>query len=297
MSNYLNNLLTTTTSKYNTLRRQLLSDEADGDTEDDSHIARALRAYYTEKGRPFPQWLPPDPKAPQAAPAQMVSSAGRGYGQMGQMGQQQPAMGRGGGLGDLWDSPSQAPPQQQEPMSLRRAQGRGGGGLRGTHSLSPEPQMQGRPLPSQRAGSQQSVSSFRNELAPQQTGGSATSAQDRLKARLWGSGKSQSTPSSQNPSPATSPVPPGGMRSQYDRPQQGGGRAPYPDERGGGGYSGGGGGGGGGGRQQNSYNVSANSPWSGGNDDPYGPSYNSAPPQQQQPERRRMGLPNGPRMR
>ncbi|KAK7187108.1 hypothetical protein DPSP01_004074 [Paraphaeosphaeria sporulosa] len=285
MSNYLNNLLTTTTSKYNTLRRTLLSDEADGDTEDDSHIARALRAYYTEKGRPFPQWLPPDPKAPQAAPVQMVSSAGRGYGQMGQ---QQPMTGRGGGLGDLWDSPSQAAPQQQEPMSLRRAQGRGGGGLRAHNSLSPEPQMQGRPLPSQRAGSQQSASSFRNELAPQTTGGSATSAQDRLKARLWGSGKSQNPSSSQNPSPTTSPAPSGGMRSQYDRPQAGGGRAPYPDDRGStGGYSGGG-------RPQN-YNMSANSPWSGGNDDPYGPSYNSAPPQQ--PERRRMGLPNGPRMR
>ncbi|KAF9731981.1 hypothetical protein PMIN06_000231 [Paraphaeosphaeria minitans] len=287
MSNYLNNLLTTTTSKYNTLRRTLLSDEADGDTEDDSHIARALRAYYTEKGRQFPQWLPPDPKAPHAAPVRMVSSAGRGYGQTGQ---QQPMMGRGGGggLGDLWDSPSQAAPQQQEPMSLRRAQGRGGGGLRGNNSLPPEPQMQGRPLPSQRAGSQQSTSSFRNELAPQTTGGSATSAQDRLKARLWGSGKSQ------NPSPATSPAPPAGMRSQYDRPQTGGGRAPYSDDGGsGGGYSGGG-------RQQNNSNMSANSPWSGGNDDPYGPSYSRAPPppqQQQPPERRRMGLPNGPRMR
>ncbi|KAJ4348020.1 uncharacterized protein N0V89_009392 [Didymosphaeria variabile] len=284
MSNYLNNLLTTTTSKYNTLRRQLLSDEADGDTEDDSHIARVLRAYYTEKGRPFPQWLPPDPKAPQAAPAQMVSSAGRGYGQMGQ---QQQMMGRGGGLGDLWDSPSQAAPQQQEPMSLRRAQGRGGGGLRG-NNLSPEPQVQGRPLPSQRAGSHQSNLSFRSEQSPSQAGGSGTSAQDRLKARLWGSGKSQSASSSQNPSPSTSPAPPGGMRSPYDRPQQGGGRAPYPDDRGSGGYSGGG-------RQQNNYNVSANSPWAGGNDDPYGPSYNSAPPQQ--PERRRVGLPNGPRMR
>jgi hypothetical protein len=286
MSNYLNNLLTTTTSKYNTLRRQLLSDEADGDTEDDSHIARALRAYYTEKGRPFPQWLPPDPKTPQAAPVQMVSSAGRGYGQMGQ---QPPAMGRGGGLGDLWDSPSQAAPQQHEPMSLRRAQGRGGGGLRANNTLSPEPQLQGRPLPSQRAGSHQSASSFRTELTPQLTGGSATSAQDRLKARLWGSGKSQSASSSQTTSPATSPAPTGNMRSPYDRPPAGGGRAPYPDERGGGGHAGAG-------RQQNSHNMSANSPWSGGNDDPYGPSYNNAPPPQQ-PERRRLGLPNGPRMR
>lgn len=281
MSNYLNSLLTTTTSKYNTLRRQLLSDEADGDTEDDSHITRVLRAYYTEKGRPFPQWLPPDPKAPQAAPVQMVSSAGRGYGNMGQ--QQQPAMGgRGGGLGDLWDSPSQAAPQQQqEPMSLRRAQGRGGGGLRVGNTRSPEPQVQGRPLPSQRAGSQQSVGSFRSDMAPAQTGGSGTSAQDRLKARLWGSGKS----STQSPSPSQSPA----GRSPYEPPpaRGGGGRAPYPDDRSSGGYSGGG-------RQQDNYNMSSNSPWA-GNDDPYGPSYNSAPPQQ--PDRRRVGLPSGPRMR
>ncbi|KAJ4287686.1 hypothetical protein N0V90_012389 [Kalmusia sp. IMI 367209] len=284
MSNYLNNLLTTTTSKYNTLRRQLLSDEADGDTEDDSHIARVLRAYYTEKGRPFPQWLPPDPKAPQAAPVQMVSSSGRQYGQM-----PPPQMGRaGGGIGDLWDAPSQPPPQQQEPMSLRRAQGRGGGGLRGGNSLSPEPQVQGRPLPSQRAGSQQSASSFRtSELSSSQTGGSATSAQDRLKARLWGSGKSQSASSSQNPSPTTSPAP-SGMRGPYDRPGGGGGgRAPYPDERSSG-YSGGG-------RQQNDYKMSSNSPWA-GNDDPYGPSYNSAAPQPGSGGRR-VGLPSGPRMR
>ena len=167
-------------------------------------------------------------------------------------------------------------------MSLRRAQGRGGG-FRANNTLTPEPQVQGRPLPSQRAGSQQSTSSFRNELAPQTTGGSATSAQDRLKARLWGSGKPQSASSSQNPSPATSPAPQGGgMRSPYDRPQPGGGYA-------------------GGSRQQSNYNhnTSANSPWSGGNDDPYGPSYNSAPsqPQPQPPERRRLGLPSGPRMR
>ena len=101
MSSYFSNLLTNTTSRYNSLRRTLLSDEADGDTEDDTHISRVLRSYYTEKGRPFPPWLPPDPKAPQQAPTVFVSSSGR----------QQPGaaqMGRGGGaLSDLWDAPSQ----------------------------------------------------------------------------------------------------------------------------------------------------------------------------------------------
>jgi hypothetical protein len=56
MSAYLNSLLTNTTSRYNNLRQKLLDSDADGDTEDDSHISRVLRAYYTEKGRPFPQW-------------------------------------------------------------------------------------------------------------------------------------------------------------------------------------------------------------------------------------------------
>ncbi|KAF1961242.1 hypothetical protein CC80DRAFT_233788 [Byssothecium circinans] len=289
MSSYLNNLLTTTTSRYNSLRRQLLSDEADGDTEDDTHISRVLRAYYTEKGRPFPTWLPPDPKAPQAAPVQMVSSAGRGYGNMGppqQMG------GRGGGaISDLWDAPSQ-PQQAQEPISLRRAQGRGGGRPGMGNSLSPEPQSQGRPLPSQRAGSYQSSGFRPSEPSPPPSAGSGVSAQDRLKARLWGRSTSpaQSAPPSLSGSPAGTPAP--GMRSPYDRPGGGGGRPPYPDNRSGG-YSAGGGGG----RQQNDYKMSSNSPWSGGNDDPYGPGYNAGPPQQPSSDRRRVGLPNGPRMR
>lgn len=289
MSSYLNNLLTNTTSRYNSLRRQLLSDEADGDTEDDSHISRVLRAYYTEKGRPFPQWLPPDPKAPQTAPTQMVASSGRQYGQMAP-----PQMGRGGGaISDLWDAPSQ-PQQQQEPLSLRRAQGRGGGGRRPGmgDTYSPEPQSQGRPLPSQRAGSYQSANpSFRpSEPSPPPSSGSGTTAQERLKARLWGGARStspaQSASSSQNPSPAGTPGA-SGMRNPFDR-SGGGGRAPYPDDRSGG-YSSGGG------RSQGGYQMSANSPWA-GNDDPYAPSgggYN--PPQRSGGGR--VGLPSGPRMR
>ncbi|PVH98027.1 hypothetical protein DM02DRAFT_60490 [Periconia macrospinosa] len=295
MSSYLNNLLTTTTSRYNSLRRQLLSDEADGDTEDDSHISRGLRAYYIEKGRPFPPWLPPDPKAPQAAPVQMVSSSGRGYGNMGAPQQQQ--FGRGSAaINDLWDGPSQ-PQQPQEPMSLRRAQlGRGGRPPGLAPSRSPEPQMQGRPLPSQRAGSYQTGGGgdrFRPaEQSPPPSAGSGVSAQDRLKARLWGSGRS----SPQNTPPApNSPAPSGGRSSPYDQ-RGGGGRPPYPDDRSGG-YSGGRSGGGGGGRQQNdsSYKMSSNSPWT-DNDDPYGPSYNSGPPQPSGGGRR-VGLPSGPRMR
>lgn len=288
MSSYLSNLLTNTTSRYNSLRRQLLSDEADGDTEDDSHISRALRAYYTEKGRPFPPWLPPDPKAPQSAPAQFVSSSGRQPGGP-------PMGGRAGGLSDLWDATPQQPPQQ-EPLSLRRAQGRGGGGRPlgrpgMGNSLSPEPEFQGRPLPSQRAGSYQSSFAGRPaEPSPPPSAGSGSTAQERLKARLWGSGRStspsQSTTSSTNTSPA-----PGGMRGPFDRPSAGGGRPAYPDDRSSG-YSSSSG------RNQNSYGMSANASWS-GNDDPYAPPApgyggSSRPPPG---GGGRVGLPSGPRMR
>ncbi|KAF2203690.1 hypothetical protein GQ43DRAFT_411133 [Delitschia confertaspora ATCC 74209] len=268
MSSYISNLLTTTTSRYNSLRRNLLSDEADGDTEDDSHISRALRAYYTEKGRPFPPWLPPDPKAPQPPPTQFVSSSGRQPGQLG--------IGRGGGLSDLWDTPQQQP-AQQEPSSLRRAQGRSGGRLLQPRqgmvdSYSPEPQLQGRPLPSQRAGSYQSTHSLGRpsaEPSPTPSAGSGGTAQERLKARLWGSGKSS------NPSP-----PPGGNRTQSpgDRPSGslGGGRPPYPDDR------------------SSSYLAGG----TGGRPDPnvYEPGGYGAG-QGAQGGGRRFGLPSGPRMR
>jgi hypothetical protein len=284
MSGYLNNLLTTTTSRYNSLRRQLLSDEADGDTEDDSHMSRVLRAYYTEKGRPFPQWLPPDPKAPQAAPPHMVSSSGRQYGQMGRGAGGGGGGGAGGALSDLWDTPSQ-PHQQQEPLSLRRAQGRGGGGRRPMgDSLTPEPQSAGRPLPSQRAGSYQSGPSFRPaEPSPPPSAGSGATAQERLKARLWG-GRSTSPAQNASSSHDTSPAAASGasgMRSPFGRSSGSGGavgRPPYPDDRGSG-HSGGGG------RSQNHYQMSSNSPWA-GNDDPYAPQSGG-----------RVGLPSGPRMR
>ncbi|KAJ4312970.1 hypothetical protein N0V94_007178 [Neodidymelliopsis sp. IMI 364377] len=281
MSSYLNNLLTNTTSRYTNLRRQLLSDENDGDTEEDSHISRVLRAYYTEKGRPFPQWLPPDPRAPQPQPAQQfVSSAGR------QQGQAQPAGrgggGGGGGLSDLWDSP-QPQQQAQEPLSLRRGAGARGGGARPLQgrmgsSLTPEPQSQGRPLPSQRAGSYQSSLATGGrpgaDPSPPPSAGSGTTAQERLKQRLWGSGRSTSPAQSTSPS-----APP--ARGSYERPAPGG-RPPYPDERS---YSGGSNGGG---RQQ----ASA------GDYDPYAAgNYGGGAPQRAPPGGGRVGLPSGPRMR
>ncbi|CAA9963599.1 Mso1 Sec1 bdg domain containing protein [Pyrenophora teres f. maculata] len=294
MSSYLNNLLTNTTSRYNNLRRQILSDEADGDTEDDTHLSRVLRAYYAEKGRPFPQWLPPDPKAPQAAPAQFASSSLRQQGQASQMG-------RGGGLSDLWDNPPQQ--QAQEPLSLRRpaAGGRGARPMQGRpmgSSLTPEPQSQGRPLPSQRAGSYQSSLGGRPpaEASPPPSAGigSGTSAQERLKARLWGRSQSPAQRNMSSESVNSNPASPRG----YEQSAPQGGRAPYADER----SKSYGSTGSGGGRQQGSYGMSSNSPWSGG-DDPYAPQggggggYGNAPPPQRGPQGGRMGLPSGPRMR
>ncbi|KAF2826423.1 hypothetical protein CC86DRAFT_29706 [Ophiobolus disseminans] len=289
MSSYLNNILTTTTSRYNNLRRQLLDSEADGDTEDDSHISRVLRAYYTEKGRPFPQWLPPDPKGPQPVPTQFASSSGR------QQGQAPPMGGRGGGLSDLWDNPQQqqAP---QEPLSLRRGVGGRGGGARPLHgrpgmgnSLTPEPQSQGRPLPSQRAGSYQSNLGQggrpQTDTSPPPSAGSGSTAQERLKARLWG----RSSSPAQN-APADTGSQASSRMGSYDRPAPQA-RAPYPDER----ANSYGSAGSGSGRQQGASSMSSNSPWV-GNDDPYGPGYNSGP-SQRAPPGGRMGLPSGPRMR
>lgn len=292
MSSYLSSLVTTTTSRYNSLRRALLDNEADGDTEDDSHISRVLRAYYTEKGRPFPPWLPPDPKAPQLAPTQFVSSSGRQPGQ--------PGVGRGGGLSDLWDSPQQ--PQQQQPMSLRRgAQGRGAAQVRpGTVDPynAPGPAPQGRPLPSQRAGSYQTQFASSNasiDPSPPPSSSSGATAQERLKARLWGAARAaspalSSSTSASNPSLGATPSP-GlsqlGSRNPYDRsasPLRGQTASPYSDQ---------------GGRAASPYS-SANSPWSSTGDgystaggDGAGRSYGSA----RLPGRERIGLPSGPRPR
>lgn len=236
MTSYLPSLLTSTTHHYATqLRRTLLpgsDDGNDGDTEADSHICRVLRAYYIEKGRSFPAWLPPDPKNPRAEYSRQQSSSSSQVGaNYGDMGNQRPAARRGGGLSDLWDSPGQGRGSQQS-TSLRSRRdlgssstqslpppmhatnngpvaGRGerfASGGAATERLQP---VGGRPLPSQRQGSYQSTqrdqmnrssesyttpaqASHRADLRPQLQHASSSAAsgraQDRLKARLMGSG-------------------------------------------------------------------------------------------------------------
>ncbi|KAJ5173760.1 uncharacterized protein N7500_001691 [Penicillium coprophilum] len=208
MSSYFSSLTTSSAisglgSRLTNLRRAItLGDEGDDpDNEDCSHISNALRAYYTEKGRPFPPWLPQDPKAPSPTPSRQIATS-----QLppGSYNQGSANSSRSGGLGDLWgDSPTSQTPIPQT-ASLRR--GRGGTapplasansappgpspspGSPLTHSQSYSPAGSGsphpsgaRPLPSQRAGSQQPS---RPNLDRVGSGGG--SAQDRLRARLQG---------------------------------------------------------------------------------------------------------------
>lgn len=199
MSSYLSNLLTSTTSRYNNIRRTLLSNEDDGDTEDDSHISRVLRAYYTEKGRPLPPWLPPDPtEARQTPRPQIFSQSPSGY--FSSSARNQPAAmqannaGGRSSLSDLWDPQptpgSNAPMQPQSLRAGRKPVATYQPPNQPSSTLAPPPP-QARPLPSQRAGSMQSIASQRSERpsfesAPSSSAGYGGTAQDRLKARLWG---------------------------------------------------------------------------------------------------------------
>lgn len=282
MASWYSNLVTKTSSQISSLRSTLLSGEADGDTEDDTHVCRVLRNYYTDKGRPLPSWLPPDPKAPQQAPVQPLYSQPQVGSRYGGLGGQNAGQGGGGGLSSLWDSnpnQNQAPP----PQSLRAGRGAG--------SAPPAmAQIGSRPAdapPTRQLPSQQRPS------AQQSAGGSGggSSAQDRLRQRLWGGART------------TSPQQGGQSQGPFQPPSSGGG----------------GGGGGGGGNYEDrfapggSYDsgrsrggndqpyMSANSPWSGGGDDfmgggGYGGGGGSdSRPAPSSGPGRRMGLPSGPR--
>jgi hypothetical protein len=268
MSAWYSNIVGATTTKISNLQRSLLNSEADGDTEDDTHVCRVLRTYYTEKGKPFPGWLPPDPKAP--PPVQPVyaqpSQVGNRYGGLSQ---QQPQS-QGGGLSSLWDSNPGA--QQQDTQSLRRGRGVPQGVRANDPRSSPfrnsdpmggvgREDVQARPLPSQRAGSHQNSGMFgRDTGTAPPTGSAGGSAQDRLKQRLWG-GSRTASPSSGGP--FNPPSQQGGARGGNYSDPQGGGDRPY---------------------------MSSNSPWA-ADDGGYGGSGGRSA------GRRPGGLPSGPRMR
>ncbi len=202
----------TFSSRIAILRKALTKDaeEDDTDNEDCSHVSNVLRAYYTEKGRTFPEWLPPDPKKPAPAPVQPPNQ----YGQYGnahgnQYGNQyggQPVHGRGssagrGGLSDLWDS-SPGPPPQPQPQSLRAPRPTPQA-LRSNDSDKSQSSIGGatspylpvssgaRPLPSQRAGS------YQNTQNNTSSNSGALGSRDRLRARLQGGGSGRSSPAPQ----------------------------------------------------------------------------------------------------
>jgi hypothetical protein len=300
MASYFSSLLTTTTSRVASIRQNLLPTENDGDTEDDTHLCRVLRAYYTEKGRSFPAWLPPDPKAPPppvVTPVYAQSGVGSRYGGM------QATAGSGGALSSLWDSQPAQP--AQEPQSLRQgrapassrfgAQAAGGGQrqnpfARQQQQSQPE-QVQARPLPSQRAGSYQTTGF--NQTPPGSSSG-PMSAKDRLAGRLGQKGRAAS--------PATAPSPRMAESSQVQRANSygssnAGGGGNYEDRfaPSGAGYGGGGG---------DKPFVAATSPWAsseaefGGGG--YGGGYDAPPARTGLPSgpaagRRGPGLPSGPR--
>jgi hypothetical protein len=328
-TSYLSSLLTQTSSKYNNLRRALTSSETDGDTEDDSHISRVLRAYYTEKGRPFPEWLPPDPKAPPPPPVVVAPQ----YGAPNPYGQQPPAgpgagggrwnRGGAGGIGDLWgDSPRGGGGAASAPPESLRAGGSGGGRFSAHH-----PEQQPARAASQRLGDlygdaplgrarstgatattgRWGAQPQQQQAAPQQPpAGSATKGKDMLKAKLWGS-RVDSPPQLQQPHAPPQNVgggrdyaPAGRAPNPYEERGQGGGggygyraqEGPYADQSGGYGSGATGGGGGSGSRWGGSGDSG------GGGARGYGANpYATGSGSSRQPAGGRMGLPSGPRPR
>lgn len=194
--------ISTLGTRFNSLRRAISSgDEVDDpENEDCSHISNVLRAYYTEKGRNFPAWLPPDPKGPAPPPPRVVATQAA----LQQGGYVQTQGGRGAGLGDLWgdSTASQAPPPQQT-ASLRRGRAQvPAAGQTLSASQSPAPTMSARPLPSQRAASHQAAQlSQQGRLGLDRTA-SGSSASDRLRARLQGGSFGGSSPSPPPPAPS-----------------------------------------------------------------------------------------------
>ncbi|RWA08755.1 hypothetical protein EKO27_g6353 [Xylaria grammica] len=281
MSGWYSNIVGATTSKISNLQRSYFSGEADGDTEDDTHVCRVLRSYYAEKGKPFPGWLPPDPKAPPPATAvySQPSQVGSRYGGLGQ---QQPQ--QGGSLSSLWDN--NPAPQPQETQSLRRGRGVPPPMRNSDPRSSPfrnsdpmagngQDNLQARPLPSQRAGSYQTQGSFGSAPTPP-AGSGGGSAQDRLKQRLFGGSRTASPAAS---GPFNPPPQRGG----------GGGSGDYEDRFAPGGMYDSGPGRGGGDRPY----MSSNSPWSNN-----GPNLSSSGDGGRPAGGRRpVGLPSGPRMR
>ncbi|KAH9901980.1 Sec1-binding region of Mso1-domain-containing protein [Xylariomycetidae sp. FL2044] len=212
MSAWYSSIAAATSTKFSNLQRTFLSSETDGDTEDDTYVCRVLRSYYAEKGRPFPGWLPPDPKAPPpvAAVYSQPGQVGSRYGGLAQQPQ-------GGSLSSLWDNNPVSQPQ--DAQSLRRGRGAPppmrNSDPRNDPFRNSDPMagggrddIQARPLPSQRAGSYQNSGTFGRDGGPAPPSSTSGSAQDRLKQRLFG-GSRTTSPAGSGP---FQPPPPSNLR-------------------------------------------------------------------------------------
>lgn len=217
---YFSNILTATKSHYQSIRGE---GESDGDTEDDSHISRSLRTYYLEHARPIPDWLGGGPPPTQSLRGTAGGGKGRGA---------PPNV--NASLSDIWDNPG----QQGQQFQNNPARPRFGSQHQQRPNLFPD---EGPPLPQQQ------------QEAPS-TGKALTSAQQRIKERLWG-GRTASPPPGQvgvqkAPPPPMSvqmpgehffmgnaPPPAGVPRSRSPAgpgPGQGGSRGGPPPQQGGG---------------------------------------------------------------
>ncbi|KAI5461526.1 Sec1-binding region of Mso1-domain-containing protein [Mariannaea sp. PMI_226] len=211
MSSWYSNLLTKTSSQISNLRSTLLSGEADGDTEDDTHVCRVLRGYYAEKGRPLPAWLPPDPKGAAQTPQPLLvnNNVGQRYGSLGSI-PQQPG---GGGLSSLWDSNGPGSGQPPTTQSLRA-------GRASMPNVGND--IQRRPVPK----TYNTVGNVTQAAAAGGGGGAAgggiagaSSAQNLLRQRLWGA----RTTSPSQPANSQGPfAPPSGGGNYEDRFAPGG---------------------------------------------------------------------------
>ena len=156
--------LSSTSSRYSPFRRTLLSSSSEDDSSIDdpgnSHVSRVLRAYYTEKGRPFPNWLGHDSSAVATTQQPQRSFVGSAPSSLrGQNSNITGARSTGGALGEHWaDMPAGEKPQDDQPGSLRRGLGQRPG-MPGSESGAQQHQnsqrgepMTVRQLPSQRAG-------------------------------------------------------------------------------------------------------------------------------------------------
>ena len=218
MSSYFSSFASSSTisnisTRLTSLRRAITSGEEydDPDNEDCSHVSNVLRAYYAEKGRPFPPWLPPDPKGPPPAPARVIATsqlnAQSGYAQPSGLGSPAVASGRpGGGLSELWgdsapSSPQLAGPQTSSLRTRRPAAPSPSTSQLSVSHLSPRaPSPSGRPVIGNRSGS--AHSSTGTSPRPSMDS-SAPSAQERLRARLQGGSRPSSSTSGGSHSPAS----------------------------------------------------------------------------------------------